>query len=352
MKKLFTIFFSCIINAVVAKTVSEFSLLNDTSSVIIQDLSQKKSSDSISFDSISIESISVDSIDESSTFPNIMRLESAPYQNLSQGGACFGKYLVIGVSWNRCFNIYDLENKQLVCSVPIHEPKPSRNCHSNTICFGNQFFSIKDRMPILYVCSGYGDSEKGQSHIYVYRLVCSKEKPDTFEAVLIQDITFAFPGWTECVVDNDKGYLWVRRYINNNQIDLLKFYLPDYRISKITLYTIDAIDTIQTYNFIAQKNTQGFVYHNNHIYYVNGTSGRGKDGYLIDFNLDKRDYERVTYLYDLEIGISGTGWEPEFVFFYKDELYIGYRAFICKPNIELLNQSHNYITLFNRIYNK
>ena len=334
------------------KIILLFLLVVETTRAQRDTLSQIIGESTLDFASIDSTSIKNDSIKDIPNFEISFILESAPYQVTSQGGACFQDYLVVGVNANRCFNIYDKNNGKLISSVPIHTPKPDNKCHANTINFGKDFFSPEDEMPLLYVSSGFGDATNNQSHIYVYRLAKNK-KAATFEASLVQDITLAFSGWTECVTDNIHDALWVRRF-HKKAIEFLKFEIPDFKIDKITLDLNDAQDSISTYDFIAQKHTQGFIYHNEHIHYVTGIPGPKEACYLIDFNLETRDYERVTILDGLGMTNRqnpGYGsWEPEYVYFSEGDLFVGYRSFVCKINQTSIKEAHNYKTLFERMF--
>lgn len=285
-------------------------------------------------------------------FEIVMDLKAAPLKNNSQGGACFENYYVLAVNNNSRFNLFDLRKQEMLCSIPVTEPTPNKYIHANTICFGNEFYDPSDEMPLLYVCSNFEDTITAQSHLYVYRLF--KQNASNYKSQLIQDITLGVRGWTECVVDCEHSVLWVKRYNGTTDIDFLKFPIPDISLSKITLLPDAAIDRIKTYEIPIP--TQGFLYHKDHIYAVLGVPSRNGICYLIDFNLETRDYERIVSLFDLGLVNNekkhDNKWEPENIFLYQNELHIGYHSFICRLNWNNVINEHNYRTLFERVYKR
>lgn len=297
--------------------------------------------------SLAIDSISCDTI--VSAYEITMALE--PSNSLSQGGACFDDYYIVGVNNNARFNLYNLKKKSFICTIPVSAPAPSKKIHANTINFSHKFYKSSDILPLLYVCSGFGDSIANQSHIYVYRL--TQSDASNYESHLVQDITLDFPGWTECVVDNEHEVLWVKKYIKKNQIEFLKYPIPSIENTKVKLTPDEAEERIPTYEIPIQ--TQGFIYHNDHIYSVIGVPSPKVTCYLVDFNLKTRDYDRFTSLYDLGLmnpeKKRDDKWEPENIFVYNGDFYIGYRSFICRLNWEKVVEEHNYRLLFDRVYN-
>ena len=342
-----------ILFAVLSFLLSPFQIFAQADSLNVTTDSLNLAMDTLTIDSVHTDSISSgkDTISEVPAFDVMLpALAHSPLHGTSQGGAVYGDYYIVAISNNPRFNIYDLKEQTFICSIPVTEPTPDKTIHANTICFGKTFYKQSDELPLLYVCSSYGDTIADQSHLYVYRLT----RPETskFEAGLVQNITFGFRGWTECVIDCANNDLWVKHYLSKSEIEYLKFSVPEFSEKEVTLSLSDAKEQIRTYEI--PVNTQGFLYHDGHIYQVVGVPAKRETCYFVDFNLQTHDYERFTSLFELGMvnpeNNRDNKWEPENIFVYQDELYIGFHGFICRLNKERLYQEHNYKQLFERIY--
>lgn len=248
-----------------------------------------------------------------------------------QGGACYDKYFFQGYANNTALGVFDLEKKTFICKIDIHEPAASSNIHVNTINFGSQHMHEDDFFPLLYICSGYPKYINGIpcSYIYVYRII--KDNTNNWGAKLVQTITLKdFGVWTEGIIDNDHNYLWVK--YSENGYKFASFPIPGIESGDITLQKENALTIISVKVPPFTSSNQGHLYYDNKILMVSGISPNTQKLAYIVINLSTQTIELIIDL--AEIGLTS---EPENVFFYKDQLMIGYRRAIYKFNVRPLN---------------
>lgn len=248
-----------------------------------------------------------------------------------QGGACYDKYFFQGYANNTALGVFDLEKKTFICKIDIHEPAASSNIHVNTINFGSQHMHEDDFFPLLYICSGYPKYINGIpcSYIYVYRII--KDNANNWGAKLVQTITLKdFGVWTEGIIDNDHNYLWVK--YSENGYKFASFPIPGIESGDITLQKENALTEISVKVPPFTSSNQGHLYYDNKILMVSGISPNTQKLAYIVINLSTQTIELIIDL--AEIGLTS---EPENVFFYKDQLMIGYRRAIYKFNVRPLN---------------
>lgn len=268
----------------------------------------------------------------------------------SQGGACYGKYLFVGIAGNRTLDVYDLEEKCGLGAISMPGAHPS--CHANTLNFGNLFYKVGDEFPLLYVSSG-GSFEPGLdiAPVYVYRLQrgMNAKGKTTFQATLVQTIGLSgFHDWAECITDNDASALWVKS-TRGNKLIFLKYPVPAPDQRQVLLTPRDTIvqDSIFVDDIPALCHIQGMLCHDGYIYYATGMPG--EPHFWAAINLEMHAYEYIVNLYEVDGFDSrthrGNAWEPEYLFYYQDDYYIGFRPSIYKMNLEPIKRS-NYF--FNR----
>ena len=248
-----------------------------------------------------------------------------------QGGACYDKYFFQGYANNAALGVFDLEKKCFICKIDIPEPTASANIHVNTINFGSQHMHEDDFFPLLYICSGYPKYINGIpcSYIYVYRII--KDNTNNWGAKLVQTITLKdFGVWTEGIIDNDHNYLWVK--YSENGYKFASFPIPGIESGDITLQKENALTKISVKVPPFTSSNQGHLYYDNKILMVSGISPNTQKLAYIVINLSTQTIELIIDL--AEIGLTS---EPENVFFYKDQLMIGYRRAIYKFNVRPLN---------------
>ena len=248
-----------------------------------------------------------------------------------QGGACYDKFFFQGYANNAALGVFDLEKKSFICKIDIHEPAASSNIHVNTINFGSQRMYEDDFFPLLYICSGYPKYINGIpcTYIYVYRII--KDNTNSWGAKLVQTITLKdFGIWTEGIIDNDHNYLWVK--YSENGYKFASFPIPRIESGDITLQKEEALTTISVKVPPFTSSNQGHLYYDNKILMVSGISPNTQKLAYIVISLSTQTIELIIDL--AEIGLTS---EPENVFFYKDQLMIGYRRAIYKFNVRPLN---------------
>ena len=277
-------------------------------------------------DTITINKPSTDSTDNSASIKkDTIYISYEKYMSLSpstnsvQGAACFDKYLFQGYGSNSRFEVYNLEAKVHLGKINISDPKPNSRIHANTLCFGNQRVSPDDFFPVLYVSSGYTTGIDGFacSYVYVYRII--KDDRENFSANLVQTITLkGFVAWTEGIPDNDNNLLWIK-YQPNETYSYASFKMPKVEDGNVTLTESDIINN---FSFVQpfKSSNQGHIYHDNKILLVSGTYPHIEKLAFIMINILTGKQELIVDLN--EIGLSD---EPESIFFYKENLMIGYR---------------------------
>jgi len=265
----------------------------------------------------------------------------------SQGAACYGDYLFVGVGGNHTIDVYDLGEKEKICSISI--PGAHSRCHANTLNFGTQFYHQEDEFPLLYICSGYRlDEENDISNIFVYRLEKIKSNSGTisFRASLVQTINLkGFRNWTESILDNASKAIWIR-YTIDNKITFLKYPEPDAYKSLVTLSPTDPtiLDTIQVENIRALRHIQGMMCRDGYITYTTGMPNEVH--YWAAISLNTKEYQYLVNLYEVD-GFDkhthqGLQWEPEYVFSYKGGYFVGFRQFIYKVDLEKLKRANYF----------
>jgi len=265
----------------------------------------------------------------------------------SQGGACYGDYLFVGNQGNGVIDVYDLDKKTSVCSISVPGSHP--RCHANTLNFGTQFYQKGDEFPMLYISSGERlDETKDLSNVFVYRLQKSIDQAGkiSFRATLVQTIDLVnFYTWTECITDRADNAFWIR-CVRGNKMAFLKYAAPDAHKAHVTLTPTDPeiIDTVQVNPIKALEHIQGMMCEEGYITYVTGMPSELHCWAAI--NTQTKDYEYiVNYVevdgFDRQIHRDLYA-EPEFVFTYKGDYFIGFRKFIYKMDLDKVKQANYF----------
>ncbi len=257
------------------------------------------------------------------------------YMNIStsygtgQGGACYDKYFFQGYSNNATIGVFDLEKKTCLGKIDISEPTPNSKIHVNTMNFGSHKYNISDFFPLLYVSSGYTKQvdNKTLSYIYVYRII-RDSKTESFTASLVQTIALNdFGTWTEGILDNDHNLLWVK-----GRLGFCSYNVPGLENNYFELDLKDYISCVSIDPQEFSSSNQGHLYYKDKILLVSGISPNTQKLVFMVINLKTQTRDLVIDL--TEIGLWG---EPENLFFYKDQLMIGYRDAIYKFNVRNLD---------------
>lgn len=274
------------------------------------------------------------------SFEKYMSIPSTAVYGTGQGGACYDKYFFQGYSSNAAIAVFDLGKKESLGKMDITEPTPNSRIHANTINFGNQRYEEKDFFPLLYVSSGYTQKEGNNkySFIYVYRILREVDTngTETFSASLVQTITLkGFDTWTEGILDNEHNLLWVK-YVPEGADGPFRY--ASFNVPKCDKENVDVMqkDYLEDFPVEPQPFTssgQGHLYYKDKILFVSGTSPSTQKLAFIVINTVSRIREHVVDLVDL-----GLRSEPENLFFYQDQLMIGYRRSLFKFNIKVVRK--------------
>jgi hypothetical protein len=256
-----------------------------------------------------------------------------------QGGACYGDYFIQGYNKNEFITIYDLKEKKYLETLSIPEPSPSSKIHANTLNFGGQKYDEKDYFPLLYVSSGY--KINNSFYIYVYRLKKDSKEEKGFSISLVQTISLSgFDGtWTEGVIDEENNFLWVVRYTGTGTgiVGYAKFNLPSIFDSEVEISYKDHIQEFILANE-PKSNKQGHLLKNNRMLLV---AGIPKEGQMLSFiSINTQTEQRELNLDLREVGLHNYDvdnyFEPENLFFYNNQLMIGYRKVIYILDIQIV----------------
>lgn len=280
----------------------------------------------------------------SSAFTKFMEFQG---RGSSQGAACYGDYLFVGNRGNRTIDVYDLAQRSSVGSISVPGSHP--HCHANTLNFGTQFYQKGDEFPLLYISSGERlDEAIDQSNIFVYRIekYITPSKQISFRASLVQTIDLVnFYTWTECITSREDSSLWIR-CVRNGKMTFLKYPEPEAAKQHVTFTPTDPeiVDSIQVNGIKALLHIQGMLCEDGYITYATGMPYEVP--YWAAINLQSKNYEYLVNLYEVE-GFDkhthrGLQWEPEYVFTYKGDYYLGFRKFIYKMDIEKVKQANYY----------
>lgn len=274
------------------------------------------------------------------SYEKYMSIPSSAIYGTGQGGACYDKYFFQGYSNNAAIGIFDLEKKECLGKVDITEPTPNSKIHANTINFGTQRYNDNDFFPLLYVNSGYTQKVGKDvcSFIYVYRILhdVDFDGAEVFSAILVQTITMkGFETWTEGILDNDNNMLWVK-YIPNGAegpFRYASFDLPKYDKANVDILQKDYLVDFPLEPRSFTSSSQGHLFYKDRILLVGGTAPSVQKLTFIVINTITRIREHVV---DLEkLGLRD---EPENLFFYKDQLMIGYRRSLYKFNVKVVSK--------------
>ena len=265
------------------------------------------------------------------TFHEYMSLQPVAQ---GQGGACYGDYFIQGYNKNEFITIYNLKEKRNITTISIPAPPPNSKTHTNTINFGGQRYDEKDYFPLLYISSGY--SINGISYIYVYRIVGGGEKDDDFSISLVQTISLKnFGSWTEGIIDAENGYLWIKHSIDGMS-GYAKYDLPDIMKNKVTVQKEEYLQNFNLDPTPVNSGNQGHLFADGRILLVSGIPSEGQSLAFILINSLKEKYELILDL--SEVGLHNYNvdnyFEPENLFFYNNQLMIGYRNVIYILNIQ------------------
>lgn len=273
------------------------------------------------------------------SYSNYMLLGNA--YGVGQGGTCFGKYFFQAYSGNSALGIYNLDNKTAIGKLDMPFETANDRIHANTICFGNQRLSQDDYFPLLYISSGYSQNINGSpcSFIYVYRIskYSNYDGTEGFHISFVQTITLkGFGSWTEGILDNEHNLLWIKYEPDgtDGEYRYASFHIPKLENGDITILREDFITDFSLGVQPFKSSNQGHLFNDNKILLVSGTSLTSQKLAFIIINTLTQTRELV-----LDLASIGLTNEPENLFYYNNQLMIGYRGAIYKFQLSPLSKN-------------
>lgn len=269
----------------------------------------------------------------SSTLPPIYGYERYMTVSGTQGAGCTGDYLA--VAKDKTINLYNLSTKVAIQTGITMPTFDISNAHFNTVNFGVEKYEASDVLPLLYLSSGYTDSNSN-SKIYVCRFT---GELGSMTMSLVQTITIdhtTVGGWTEGVVDTENNRLWVKY----SAASYMCWGLPALSAGDLTLTSATAIEnfalTQVPYAFgTSSISYQGHCFKQGKIWNCAGvpTYGTETDEQSKIIVVDTHNKCRCAIVSLADMGLknnNSTTYESEAVFFWNNDLYVCYRSFIAK----------------------
>jgi hypothetical protein len=281
------------------------------------------------------------------TWEKLMDIQGTGTTGSGQGSCVYEDYFVNASAANSqgqlSLRLYNLLTKTFIQEV-ILEGITNVQTHANAISFSGVKYDNSDVFPLLYIPSGYADSNTGDYQIYVYRLIGSLGSQS---ATKIQTITLkkgTEDEWLDAVCDSENNRLWVRWGVKN----YICYEIPSIENSEVEINESTQMlnsFTLPTPVFafgVTKSSNHGFLYNKGKIWVVSGVpsfTGEGADACYLAV-IDVRTGCRETIVWLADVGLTnGTSnvYEPESVFMWNEKLYISYRTFIAEiRKIELV----------------
>ena len=123
-------------------------------------------------------------------FENVFKIGSANYGGPWQEGAIFdGKLFML--NHEELGGVFDMKSGEMIGDF-ICDRTDFLSVHSNSICFGTEYYDKNDKYPLMYICvyNNYeGQSNQYEGHCGVYRIT---EDGSDFKGDLVQVIKIGF----------------------------------------------------------------------------------------------------------------------------------------------------------------
>lgn len=184
-----------------------------------------------------------------------------------QGGACYQNYYAICCDNFEAIIIYDSTNMKVAHT--INTGQYNTKWHCNQMFFGPDFFSTRDKFPLLYISMEHKDERS----IKVFRLF---QRSGDYQVQLIQTITLEFEKpedtiyYPNAYFDYESNYLYWAGYTEDsylksdtNKLRFYQFYFPDFREDECVINTMDKSGSFE---LPSETATQGGFISGNHLY--------------------------------------------------------------------------------------
>ena len=184
-----------------------------------------------------------------------------------QGGACYQNYYAICCDNFEAIIIYDSTNMKVAHTITTGMYNTKWHC--NQIFFGPDFYSARDKFPLLYVSMEHSEERS----IKAFRLY---QRSGEYKVDLVQTISLTFEKEEDTIYypnayyDYDEHQIYWAGYTENNYLqslsNKLKFFtfdLPDYREEEVTISTSEKLDTFE---LPSETATQGGFISDGYLY--------------------------------------------------------------------------------------
>lgn len=221
-----------------------------------------------------------------------------------QGADCYNNLIFQFCDKFKHAYCYDITNGNRVALFHFSGAPEGYDYHCNNADFSNFFYYVDDEFPLIYV------SHPNSGHVTVCRIT---RKQKSFTLDVVQTIIFNHLTDPDITIDKDNDYLYAS-YYKGGTVHLNKYKMPDYHLSGEVFITPDEI--LETLDTGYTVNRQGSVIKGGYYYLMEGIPNRGTDVFIKIVNLNNGSYTRINLT-----KTCGFNYEPEDVFFYKNELY-------------------------------
>lgn len=283
-------------------------------------------------DSIFITSLS-NAIDSSIQYSNVHVTQFANNSACHQSSSSYQDFLILVTQGRRIFYIYNLNNKEMVCSLSVGSESSVSSFdvdlyHSNQSSFGVDLYDSHDMFPLFYISQRAKDDSR--CFVECYRIVPIQDNSiseiSSFKIQLVQ--TIYFPpmskynslGNVNCVIDHDNRLMYT--YSRNNSkkdrnygiCKISCFNIPNIFLPVVYLENSDIVDSF----FIncSAINMQGGCIWDGKLYIGQGYKAVGYI-YMNVIDLSKREL-----LYRVDLLSNGIEWEPEGCFVYDNRIMV------------------------------
>ncbi len=269
-----------------------------------------------------------------------------------QSAACYGDYAFFISNKMIDVMVYNMRTNQRIYTLKQDPLGTGAIYHCNQACFGTQKYSEEDPFPLLYISQF--QNKKQQCFITVFRVLPTSAGIDqeytAFALECIQTIYLPIATDDNCflyantIIDTDNNYLYTYSHNNNPNLEnhltckISKFNIPN-PLESNSVYLSDSHILDSFFIPVSGVNMQGGAYQNGLIFIGRGSPAAG---YVYLYVVDLAS-KRLWYTVDLLN--NGFSWEPEGVFFYKDDLYIGASSRIFKFTFKYENSSAKAIAI-------
>ena len=263
---------------------------------------------------------------------NTFNYEKVATMRSSQDGAIFGNYIFSLTSTGTCY-VNSLSDYSSVSSFVL-DKNSVISPHSNSVCFGSDYYQSGDEFPLLYA-NMYNRNTSMPGVCNVYRI---QRDGTTFTSTLVQIIKIGFTKntdyWCDSAsvrpygnfmvdTDNSKLYAYVMmdkakatRYFKFNIPSLTDgVYNDTYGVNVVTL---NISDIISKFDVEYSNYLQGGCYYDGKIYSLEGFSNDANNVPKLKV-IDLENERQITVINLYEAGLTK---EPEMIFISEDILYI------------------------------